>query len=205
MQGFGKPRKYLRHKLLCVMELLACVLSVEIIAAYDLVDSHAFASTRGTIGPTSTGSFTFSVTKVSAARISGLNDMVISWPATDTDIIWSSDVCVISSRASGTYTIMATGSARAGGAFIISGANATLPYKVAWDSGRDGNLSNNRVSLTPGVTSPPVDGASTDDRLCQGSSAGRTARLVITIPRQSLRAAAPGSYSDTLTLLVSPN
>jgi hypothetical protein len=131
--------------------------------------------------------------------------MIVSWSAADNDIIWTNDLCVFSSRAQGAYSIKASGSAQAGGAFVLTGAHHSLPYDVTWNAGGIGNLSNSGVHLSANMPSGLLSGAATDNSNCNGNISGPTARLVITIPKQSLLGVAPGSYADTLTLLVSPN
>ncbi len=196
---------YKRHSKMSIFlqKRVACITLMVLASA--LTPVMGFASVQGMLGPTSTGSVGISVTKVSAAKISGLNDMIVTWSASDNDIIWTNDVCVFSSRALGSYTIRASGSTQAGGAFTLSGQNQNLDYQVTWNAGGTGNLSNNGIALQPNVTSSALSGAATDNSTCNGNASGPTARLVITIPKTSLVAANAGGYADTLTLMISPN
>lgn len=192
-------RKKLRHHLTMVMLALMVIFLTELWAAY------VYAYSDGYIGPTSSGSVNLSITKSSTARISGLSDMVLDWTDGAGDVVWASDLCIYSTRGNGSYTITATGSTAAGGAFLLLNGDKSIAYDVVWNDGGKDNLANNGVKLMPGQPSSMMSNASKTSASCNGSASGPTARLVINISESSLAAASEGSYSESLTLLVTPN
>ncbi len=162
----------------------------------------AWAATQGTIGATSTGSITISVTKTARARISNLNDMTLAaWEEANGTVQLTDDVCIYSTRPNGTYTIRADGSGPSNGYMLANGGNL-LPYTVTWNAGGVGALSNTGIGLTPHITSSPFTKASTTSPTC---SDGDNARIIVGISSQNMSTAVEGSYVGVLTLLVSPN
>ena len=169
--------------------------------------SPSYSATQGTLGPTSVGSVTIRVTKPARARITNLSDLTIeSWVPGDGDQILTDDICVYSTRPSGGYTIKATGSG-SNSAFTLSGGAEMSPleYQVKWNSGGVGKLTNTGNTLSPNVTSGALFNAATDSSTCTGTNPGDTARLIVEISSASLDAAKDGTYTGTLTLLVTPN
>lgn len=169
-----------------------------------LSSSTAYAATQGTLGATSTGSITISVTKPQRVKISNLNDLTLaSWIDGDGAVTLTDDVCVYSTRPSGAYTIKATGSGTSS-AFTIASGLLTIPYTVTWNSGGVGALANTGTTLTTNVTSATLNNAATDNQNCAGGSPGDTARLIVGITNANMQSASDGVYTGTLTLLVSP-
>ena len=165
----------------------------------------AFAATQGTLGTNSTGSITISVTKPARARITNLNDLTAaSWIIGGGNQVLTDDVCVYSTRPSGGYTVKATGSGSAG-AFTLANGASLLPYTVIWNSAGVGALANTGTALTATVTSAALTKAATDSSTCNGTTAGPTARLVVTISAANLTAVVAGTYTGTITLLATPN
>lgn len=126
--------------------------------------------------------------------------MIIASGAADSDVTWTSDLCVFSNQKSGSYAIKASGSAQADGAFVLSRGAHTLPYHVGWNAHGKERTANHSMALKPNAASEGLV-AATNRGLCDGNASN--ARLVITIPKQTLPAVAQGGYADTLTLLVS--
>ncbi|MBL0319706.1 MAG: hypothetical protein IPP74_10540 [Alphaproteobacteria bacterium] len=177
-----------------VLALLATIVSA----------SQVEAATQGTLGATSTGSLTISVTKPARVKISGLTDLTLaSWVDGDGAVTLTNDVCVYSTRPSGAYTVKATGSGTAS-AFTLSASAVTLPYTVTWNSGGVGALANTGTALTANVTSGTLNNAATDNSNCAGTTPGNTARIIVGITNANMQAISDGVYTGTLTLLVSP-
>ena len=195
----------LQRKLLGVMCAVGFVFVLEVAADLVLGGGLAYAATQGVLGATSMGSILLTVRKTAAAGISGLRDMSVQWTDGDSDITWVNDLCVFSTRASGGYTIKALGAGGASGAFVMSDGAKKLPYNVLWNDGGAKNLSDNGILLKPGVTSPEMTHAATDSANCHGPNAGPTARLMVSIPAANMKVASEGNYSESLTLVVSPN
>lgn len=106
-------------------------------------------------------------------------------------------LCVYSSLTS--YTIKATGSG-SGGAFTISNGSATLAYTVQW-AFSGGQTSGTALSAGTGLKGTP----GLLDLLCGLGLLTSHASLIIGLPSANLSAAQAGSYTGTLSLMVSPN
>ncbi len=187
--------------------LTTAVITVAAAVLSALLASPSYSAVQGTLGPTSTGSVTISVNKPARARITNLSDLTIaSWVSGDGDQMLTDDVCVYSTRPSGGYTIKATGSG-ASSAFSLSGGvdRPPLNYQVKWNAGGVGKLTNSGTALSANVTSGAFLNAATDSSTCTGATPGDTARLIVEITAANLDAARDGTYTGTLTLLVTPN
>lgn len=100
-------------------------------------------------------------------------------------------VCVYNMSGSG-YAITASAT---GGAFNLSGASGSIPYSVSFSgSGLSGPFS----ELSYG-NSRSFSGADESAANCGGSN---NAAIRITVSEAALGAAAPGSYSGTLTVIL---
>jgi hypothetical protein len=172
----------------------------------DAVSTPTLAATQGLLGATSTGSINITVTKAQLARITGLVDMTLNnWQEGQGNVELTNDVCVYSTRPNGGYTIKASGSG-AGGAFTLSaGTASTLAYTVGWNAGGVGALTGTATPLFANTISTGMTRAATDSSTCNGTHPGPTARLFVNITSTVMSTASDGSYTGTLTLLVTPN
>jgi hypothetical protein len=181
--------------------LLYVTVSVVVLSSF--AARHTIASTQGTVGPTSTGIATISVTKNTVSRISGINDMSVVWDISDDAVQWTNDICIYSSRANGSYKITGQGASSAGGAFVLVDGSSQLPYSVLWNAGGSGNLTNEGTALVPGVSLANLTQASTTSLSCSGASSN--ARLIVNISKQNLQTVPAGHYAESLTLIVAPD
>lgn len=174
-------------------------------AAYALVAGHllaagaspVLAATQGSVGSTSTGSVAISATIPSLARITSLNDIALgSW--TGSGGLSGSDnaICVWSST--GGYSITATGSGASNAFTLSSGAN-TLAYSVQWAQ-TGGASSGTAVTAGTALTGQTTNASTTD---CS-SGAASTAGVFVSITEANLLARPAGTYTGTLTLVVTP-
>jgi spore coat protein U-like protein len=156
----------------------------------------AIAATQGNVGSTSTGTVDVKADKQPAVRISGLNDIQFAASAV-TPAPQSDPVCVFSNP--GQYLVRASGANANGATFRLKDGGANyIAYGVRWHNAATGGSS---VDLSSGVTSAGVSGADQASVSCGGNN---TARIEIILDDTTYIAAPAGSYSDTLTLLVSP-
>lgn len=113
----------------------------------------------------------------------------------------SQSLCVYTGSLLG-YTVTGTGSGSSG-AFTLANAgnsNVRLAYTAQW-AFAGGQTAG--TLMTPGQGVRSSGGL---NLLCSlGSLLAGTASLIITLPSTSLSAASAGSYSGTLSLMVSPN
>lgn len=162
-----------------------------------LASSVSFAAIDGTPGGTSQGQLDVNLNKGNEVRISNLTDVNFggqtSAPA-DKFI----DVCLYSTT--GSYDITATSNYGSGNTFRLANAGATnfINYDLEWN---DQALGTAGQDLQNGTTSPKFNNANTSQNDCGG---GVNSRLFVEISGGSFNNAPAGSYSDTLTLVVSP-
>lgn len=153
----------------------------------------AHAATQGTLGSTSTGSIEINATIPNLAQISRLDDIGLgTWSGADLN--GNDQFCVFSSTRS--YTITATSANGTGTTFRLkdSGTNY-IAYNVSWtdSSSSTSTLSNATASGAQATSATAVNCAGADNTT-----------VSINVPSANVAAVPAGSYSDTLTLLVTP-
>lgn len=139
---------------------------------------------------------------LSLMQISGISDMNLpSWgigdPAPEAHI----DMCVYAVLpVAGQYAIRVSSP---GGYVLTNGANQ-IPYELYWDDGGPGNLGGNMgAQLTNNVTLTGRQNANVLSALCALGITGPTARLNLRISSAAMNAALAGTYTGTITLLLS--
>jgi hypothetical protein len=175
------------------------------VSVFAFASFPAQAATEGTLGTTSTGSVTLSVTKSVQAQITDLTDMTLAnWSIGQGAVTLTSNVCLYSST--GNYKVTATGSGLLGAFTIASGLNL-IPYSVTWNAGGVGNLANTGTALITNIQSTGFSNASTTSATCSGGGASNdTARVIVTLASLDMTAAASSAtpYTGTLTMLITP-
>lgn len=157
--------------------------------------SVAIAATDGALDVTSTGTSVVTIIKQNAVQITNVDNLVLGTHySLAADEVASDDVCVFSST--GTYDITMSSGAAAGFA-MNDGAGGLLAYSVAWTGA-------GVAGPTPVVSGTTIGATFTGDALSPNCSAGTNANFEVTVAQADFNAAANGSYTDTLTLLVSP-
>lgn len=144
-------------------------------------------------------SFAFVAPPVAAkVRISGLTDVNFGTINNlSADAVQSQSICVYSNGSSSSYGVRASGSGAAG-AFTLSNGVSTLAYDVRWNN-QPGQ--SNGTALAPGALLPGQT-TNAQHQICSNGPP-TTASLIVVLPTASLSAATEGSYSGTLTLIVS--
>lgn len=161
------------------------------LATLTAMSGSAMAATDGLLGATSTGTAIINIAKGNAVQITNLDDINLgaqgNLTATATQ---SDDVCVFSST--GGYNITLTS---ANGTFELTDASTTtnIPYTVDWIAG----------TTTTAVYNTPITGL-TGDSTAVDCNAGTNATFSVSVAAPDFNAADPGSYTDTLTMLVQP-
>lgn len=175
------------------------------IATLYITGPFAHAATQGSVGATSTGTISISITKSFQADITDLSDMTYgSWNISNGAVTMTSNVCVYSST--GNYTVTATGSGALSIFTLASGLN-TVPYTVTWNSGGAGAIGNTGTLLAPLIPSTTMNNASTSSSNCSGGGASNdTARVIVGISLLAMETAVSSStaYTGTLTLVITP-
>jgi len=153
----------------------------------------AGAATQGTLGTDSTGTSDIILIKDNAVQISDVGNIDLGTESTlAADKTGSDSVCVFAST--GSYHLTVSG-ARA--AFTLEGPTATdlIPYGVTWQVG-----AGTPETILPGLKSVGVGYAGDATSLnCNG---GTNATFAVAVDAVGFNAAAPGTYTDTLTLFV---
>jgi hypothetical protein len=159
----------------------------------------AAAATQGTLGATSTGSLTISVSVANRAQITGLTDVAFTNIDPSTTATAAQSNCVWSNTATKGYSITATGSGTSG-AFTLANGALSVPYSVQWSasSGQSSGTALSAGSALAGLTSTAVNPT------CS-TSPTTTSSLIVSIAAPNLQnMQSATSYTGSLTLLVTP-
>lgn len=170
-----------------------------LIAAVALIfPLSAFSATNGSLGTTSTGSSDISVTVPDLVRITGISDRAFgTWNGSST-MDSNDDVCIYTNKAAATYYITATGSGTGGAFELDDGSSNVLPYHVYYN---DVTGTTGEVEQTTAIKSAQQSGADTSSQTCGG---GNNANYHVRIVNTDLLVVPSGTYTGTLTIVVSP-
>lgn len=151
--------------------------------------------------PSSSASLDIDLTVATLFRISGISDLSFGSYSGSGPLSRDDDVCVWTNASGGSYRITARGS---GGSFAFlvtkSGDDSrTIPYSVRWNttSGTTGN-----AAIAANVTSGNLFGANTQSSSCSSGPAS-TGNFQVTFAQADLLSSPSGTYTGTLTLIVS--
>lgn len=129
--------------------------------------------------------------------ISGLADVAFgTLPTPGADQTKAQSVCAYSGLLGGRYSVSATGSGT-GGAFTLANGTYEMPYEVQWSASAGQTTG---TALTSGTSITGRTGA-----LSCPTLAASNASLILLIRSAAIAEARAGSYSGTLTILLSPN
>jgi len=181
------------------MKSLVRIAASVAVAALLATASAAGAATQGSLGSTSTGSLSVSVSVPNRVELSGLSDVAFTNQDPSVAASNAQNVCVWSNTTTRGYNVDATGSG-AGGAFTLANAGLTVPYSVQW-AGTSGASSG--TSLVAGTALTGLTSTATNATCSSGPSS--TASLIIKIAATDLQSMqASTNYTGTLTLVVAP-
>ena len=165
-----------------------------------LMSSAASASTQGSLGATSTGSITITVSVPSRVQITGLTDVAFTNVDPTTTATNAQSNCVWSNTATKGYTITATGSGTSGAFTLSSGSLTPIVYTVQWNQST-GQTSGS--ALTAATASSTFNSTATTPT-CATAPSTSSSLIVSISSAQLLNMASLTTYTGTLTLLVSP-
>jgi hypothetical protein len=133
-------------------------------------------------------------------RITNLSDVAFgSLINSTTDITISQSICVHTRPAGSLYDVTATGSGSAGAFTLASGAN-TMAYEVQWAASPGQSVG---TSLAPGLPLTGLPNGS-NKTTCSGGGPPTTASLITILRASAIGLAAAGTYTGTLTVLITP-
>lgn len=163
-----------------------------LVAAVLGMSATAQAATDGTIGTTSTGTSDVMVVKENAVMITDVGDLDLGiMNSTAADLVAFDDVCVFNSTANYQITVTTSNTS-----FELSdGGTGAIPYALTWAD--DGGIPG---SVVYGTTVTGLVG----DRTSPSCGGGTNARFTVSVLAADFNSAAPGTYTDTLTLMVEP-
>jgi hypothetical protein len=160
----------------------------------------ALAATQGTLGSTSTGTSLLSATVPALAKITGVADLALGSFDGVTDLDGNDDVCVFSNVGAGTYAVTMSSANQSGTDFRIADGGATnfAVYNAYWN---DVTTTTGRTLVGSGVQLVGQTGADNSSTSCGG---GNTGNFSVNIPSANLGALPADSYTDTITILITP-
>jgi hypothetical protein len=168
---------------------------ISAVAAFGMVAAApANAANQGSLGATSQGDLTITLTVDALVQISDLDDIPLGTFDGSKDLTGSDNVCVYSNN--GGFNITATGSG-ASSAFTLAGGGTTVPYTVEWAN------SSGATSGTEMFTGRPLNGqtAKFAGADCGGST---NTTVLVSVSQTDLSSAPADAYAGVLTLLVAP-
>ena len=155
---------------------------------------EGLAATDGSFGLVSQATTEVSIIRGETAQASGLEDIVLApWTEGDPAPVGTATACIFSST--GNYQISASSSNGAGTRFRLTSGTSFMNYVVRWNDGVSGLT---RLSNGLPLGGLAGDSVSTD---CGGAD---PATIQVRIPPGQIQAAPIGNYSDTLTVIITP-
>lgn len=151
----------------------------------------AHAASQGTLGATSQGDIDITLTVPNLAQISRLDDLSTTW--TGTAVALTENFCVFSTTRS--YTIQADSANGTGTTFRLHNSGNYIVYDVDWT-----DTAPTTVNLDHGVPSATLASSAT----AVDCGPGDNTSLTVNITAAAIAAQPAAVYTDTLTLLVTP-
>lgn len=138
-----------------------------------------------------------------AMRISNISDFNLpTWSMGQSNVSASMDICIYTNNLAplGGYAINISSP----GGFFLTNGSGNIPYSLRWDDSGAGNLGSEPGSpLTNGVTLTGQLRGNILDNSC--TLLGPNARLNLSITQSSMESALSGTYTGTITLLLTPS
>jgi hypothetical protein len=173
----------------------ARILVLHVVASAFLVASGTgHAASDGSFGLISIASTEISLIRGDTAQASGLDDIVLApWSQGQPPPVGSATACIYSGT--GAYQVSASSANGAGTRFRLSSGASFINYGVHWNDGLSGLT---RLGNGTPLTGLVGDATSTN---CGGSN---PATIQVRINRPQIETAPTGNYSDTLTVIITP-
>ena len=132
-------------------------------------------------------------------QVQGLSDMNLpSWGLGDPAVTAGINFCIYNTL-NPNYSVNVSSA----GGFKLSNGGKFIPYSLSWDDGGAGNLGNTSgIALSNNVTLAGQHNANFVSPICLG---GPNARLNLKITQADMTAALAGTYTGTITIVISPN
>jgi len=177
-----------------------CVFHRVIFLLVSLLPSFVFAASPGTLGTTSTGTVNISITIPALVQITNLSDITLgstsSFPASG-----NTTACIYSNVASplGSYYVTASSVNTSGSDFRVKDSGTDyIIYSAYWNNTSSPSQT---TTLTSGTKTAQQTGGSAVSLSCSGSS---NANFNINFTAAQVQGAPAASYSDVVTIVISP-
>ena len=156
------------------------------------VAASAHAATDGNLGATSVGTSDVTLIKDEAVQITNVANLDLgTFNTVAADISASDDVCVFNSTATYNVTVDSVN-----GAFQLNDGGANdISYAVTWE-----DSTGVVIPVVYNTTIPGMVGDRTSTT-CNGTD---NATFAVSVSAVDFNTAAPGTYTDTLTLTIAP-
>jgi len=142
---------------------------------------------------------------VGPVQITGLSDLNLGpWGIGDPPLSAHMDLCIYALVTLPLTSYVITVSSPSG--YVLSNGLRQIPYSLYWDDSGAGNLgSGSGTQLSNGVALAGQMNANMLAPDCSLGNAGPNARLTLKITATDMTNALAGTYTGTITLLLSPN
>lgn len=170
-----------------------------------ILSKPAFSATQGNLGATSTGTVNVTITIPPLVQISALSDIALSSTSTFS-ATGSTTACIYSNVATplGSYYITATSLNASGGNFRVKdNGTDVITYSAYW--GNTATAMQTAPALVSGTKSAQQTGANTNSPTCGTSTITPTANFNINFSAAQLQVAPAATYTDVVTLLITPS
>ena len=171
--------------------------SIALASALAGAATGALAANDGSLGPTSTGDLSVTLSIADRVQISGLDDIALGTYGGSGDLTGTSQFCVYR-NGTGLYDLTASSLHADGTTFRASDGTDQIVYAVMVADDTDPTTG---VEVGSGTPETGLQGSATSTD-CGGSD---NASLQVTFAEAALQAAPTSAYSDTITVLVEPN
>jgi hypothetical protein len=167
-----------------------------------LVISRGYAATDGTLGTTSTGFVTVSITIPALVQISGLADITLN-SVTTLPVTGSTQACIYSNVVTpslGSYIVTASSTNASGTNFRVkdSAGPNFIVYSAFWNNT---SAATPTTALSSGTSTTRQSGGSATSVTCGG---GKNANFNISFSPDQVESAAATTYTDVVQIIISP-
>lgn len=144
---------------------------------------------------------TVSVSIPALVQISGLSDIALAPTGFASPVIGASTACIYTNIINplGSYYVTASSASGSAGTFRVTNGTHFINYNAFWNPSA---LATPTVSLTSGVKSTQQSGGNGSSLTCGGIP---NANFNIRFTNTQVAGASAGTYSDTVTLLITPS
>lgn len=134
-------------------------------------------------------------------QISNLSDITLTPTNFTSAATGNTSICIYTNTISplGSYYVTASSTNASAGIFRASTGSAFISYSAFWNNT---SAASQTVSLTSGTKTAQQTGGNGTSLTCSG---GANANFNISLSSAQVTGASPGSYTDTVTLLISPS